>query len=248
MKLIITGTGRSGTAYMYKLFNLLGVPCGHEEVYSAYGKRSWSDGYSEAKWRSNERMNEGHTFPGDEFMADSSFAAMPWIPFMDDDETIIYHIVRDPATAWVSQMSSHVGTPTGQALQAQGQHGGFWSRLPDDAEVGPYVSFMETFGEYGPKGEPLSRSISYMRYWTEKIHFFSQRFDHKFLNQLENLSLSDIIQILQMMQISQPKDLEKVIASVDTRSNWRPSFYTAEDLILDHPDFLAVQQFYNEAA
>ena len=39
MKYIIAGTGRCGTGYMSKIFNEVGIKCGHENVFTVKGPR-----------------------------------------------------------------------------------------------------------------------------------------------------------------------------------------------------------------
>ena len=37
LKIISTGTGRCGTAYMSKLLTSVGIPCGHESLFTNKG-------------------------------------------------------------------------------------------------------------------------------------------------------------------------------------------------------------------
>lgn len=67
---LVTGCGRSGTAWAAHLFTAMGYPCGHEEVYSP-----WSSG------------------PLDR--SDSSWLAMPHLKDLPADTPII-QVMRDP--------------------------------------------------------------------------------------------------------------------------------------------------------
>lgn len=42
-KLIVTGTGKSGTHYLQAYFNALGLNMGHEQVFTVYGVMPWND-------------------------------------------------------------------------------------------------------------------------------------------------------------------------------------------------------------
>ena len=68
-KLIITGTGRSGTGYMSQLFRTLGFNIGHENVFNPKPFQGWGD-----------------------FEGDSS-----WLyPLTYDPQDLIIHIYREP--------------------------------------------------------------------------------------------------------------------------------------------------------
>lgn len=67
---LVTGCGRSGTAWASHLFTAMGYPCGHEEMYSP-----WSSGPL--------------------VQSDSSWLAMPHLSDLPADTPII-HVVRDP--------------------------------------------------------------------------------------------------------------------------------------------------------
>jgi hypothetical protein len=71
LKFVVVGTGRCGTAYMAQLLSRMGVPCGHEWVYSDHPRR----------------------YPELEILGDSSAQA---VPFLDQFPGLVLHQVRDP--------------------------------------------------------------------------------------------------------------------------------------------------------
>jgi hypothetical protein len=68
-RLLVTGTGRSGTTYLTELLRACGVRCGHEAVFGPYGQGDWDD-----------------------FEADASFMAVPYLPL--DIPTVL--VLRHP--------------------------------------------------------------------------------------------------------------------------------------------------------
>lgn len=74
LKFLVTGTPRSGTMYMSKLLTSLGVPCGHEQVFTASG------------------IIEQDVV----MVAESSWMAVPFLnnPFLYN--ATIIHVVRHP--------------------------------------------------------------------------------------------------------------------------------------------------------
>jgi hypothetical protein len=247
MRLIIAGTGRSGSGYMFKLFNSLGVPCGHEEVYNVLGYRGWESNWDGAKWRKFENFS----YPlEDEFQADSTWCVVPYLEEMDKEDTILYHVVRETSSSWVSQMSSHHDTEYGRGVRdLGGPHGGFWTRKRSDPEVGPWLDYMMDHG--ASKGlhpneanDPYMRSIQFLSNWTEEITSYKDQFKHSFTNRVESLHLEDIRSILELLGRPIPDDLEDLVSSIDTMSNKRPRFYGPEDLPTDDSRYKSLKSFY----
>lgn len=96
LKIISTGTGRCGTAYMAKLLTSVGIPCGHESLFT-------NKGISEYKYRILNRKKikfsdctmsvmEPWTDPKS-IVADSSYMAAP---FLNLFECKLIHLFRDP--------------------------------------------------------------------------------------------------------------------------------------------------------
>lgn len=71
-RIIITGTGGSGTAYMAALLHSVGIACGHERVFTnVEGEIDWGG-----------------------FVAESSWLAVPRLRFCHEE--LVVHLVRDP--------------------------------------------------------------------------------------------------------------------------------------------------------
>lgn len=83
--LIVTGCGRSGTGYTAALLTAAGVECGHERVFTG-------------DLRDTPEIGEG--------AADSSWFAVPYLPYQDDPH--IAHQVRHPlavVASWLANRS-----------------------------------------------------------------------------------------------------------------------------------------------
>lgn len=50
LRLVITGTGRSGTGYISELLRASGVPCGHEQVFTCVGRERRPFLLADASW------------------------------------------------------------------------------------------------------------------------------------------------------------------------------------------------------
>jgi hypothetical protein len=73
LELVITGCGRSGTGFMASLLNASGIRTGHEDIYTAFGRRENTQG----------------------LQAESSWFAVPHLGELAPGTRII-HIVRNP--------------------------------------------------------------------------------------------------------------------------------------------------------
>lgn len=80
-KIVVTGTGLSGTGYMRRVFEQLGYRSGHEDVYSAWGYLGWKD-------YEVESSSYAPAFP--------SFRSHTYV-----------HVVRDPLMCLRAHMSNH---------------------------------------------------------------------------------------------------------------------------------------------
>jgi len=76
----VTGTGRCGTGYFSRLLSLVGLACGHEEIFSL-------GGLERAKVN---LWNKPH------LVADSSWLAAPFLSSLMLQDAIIVHLVRHP--------------------------------------------------------------------------------------------------------------------------------------------------------
>lgn len=78
MKILITGTGRSGTGYISQVLRHAGIRCGHENVYHPTTRSSWEWG---------------------DYEAESSWLAVPYLePIIraHRNHVLVVHLVRHP--------------------------------------------------------------------------------------------------------------------------------------------------------
>lgn len=222
MKLVVTGTGRSGTMFMSRLFSSLGVPCGHEEVFTIDGFNTWNWG---------------------RLQGDSSFCALPHIHSLNRLDTAILHVVRDPLDLWCSQLSSHCVVIDGEPT------GGFWWRDLDDPEVGPWLRFLHSHVNFGELHDPCSKSIHFLWYWTMKLDYSLRHFQHGG-GYIDTLRLEDVtpgvVSVLNHMgaRVSE-NEVEDAVSSLGLSVNAREVWFGAEDLDLEEPKYLMLREFYD---
>jgi hypothetical protein len=99
LETLVVGTGRCGTAYMANLLTSMGVPCGHEAIFTERGLNEAINRLNDNKKIKfskciTEQIKEW-TVP-EEIIADSSYLSAP---FLDHDilkDTTIIHVIRNP--------------------------------------------------------------------------------------------------------------------------------------------------------
>jgi hypothetical protein len=101
IKYLFTGTGRCGTVFTARLMNLIGIPCGHESIFTY-------EGLDAAKARINRRkaiiqsnvyahsLAEEHEIFVDSLIAESSYMAAPFLSDHVFIETVVFHLIRHP--------------------------------------------------------------------------------------------------------------------------------------------------------
>jgi hypothetical protein len=87
-KLVIAGTGRSGTQYLSQLFTNLGIKTGHQSVFGVDGFQGWQD-----------------------YQGDSSFAATAY-PKEVPEDAYIFHAMKAPLSNLKAQLSYHYDEET----------------------------------------------------------------------------------------------------------------------------------------
>lgn len=108
LKYLITGTGRCGTVFLARFLTSIGIPCGHEAVFSFKGldnalqvlndtkKPSLSEistiRFEKDKWLPDNNWLENI----EEIVAESSYMAAPFLSHESLKDTQIIHLVRDP--------------------------------------------------------------------------------------------------------------------------------------------------------
>jgi hypothetical protein len=100
LQVIVTGTGRSGTVYFANLLTRVGIPCGHESLFTPWGLDeaiARLEGRHGVDVSAISRESCGEWCPNpQEVVADSSYMAAPWL---DQDllkEVPVIHVVRHP--------------------------------------------------------------------------------------------------------------------------------------------------------
>lgn len=87
MAFLIVGTGRCGTASVAKALTDVGIPCGHEDVFT------------------NDSVLRTHEWKWGEFRGDVSWRAMPVLPLDDDGIFPVIHLLRHPLSV-ISSMAT----------------------------------------------------------------------------------------------------------------------------------------------
>lgn len=180
LRYLVTGTGRCGTVYLAKLLTSIGIPCGHESVFTYYGLE-WAlkvlnGGQTEvsliSKLASVEEENKGIGWlHGDTLMAESSYLAAP---FLDDNclkDTTIIHVVRRP----MQVINSFV-----EGL------GYFNETCKEDKYKRPYHEFIYRYLPELIGLDPVSQAALYYVRWNEMIKAKSKNYFFCCLEQLPN--------------------------------------------------------------
>jgi hypothetical protein len=107
LKYIVTGTGRCGTVYAARLLSSVGIPCGHEAIFTTGGihtalRRLLGEEKLDMSFCSmNERNSDGTWTPvqtkwvdADQIVADSSYMAAPYV--LEFNNAQVIHLVRHP--------------------------------------------------------------------------------------------------------------------------------------------------------
>lgn len=145
---LIVGTGRSGTVGGAKLLNSLGIPCGHECIFTNKGFDSKNKKNSKAAIWCGEK-NEFQ-----DLRAESSYMACPFIKDLNP-ETQIIHLVRNPFDVVASFV---YGLKYFQFNKPSNSYENFiYHHLPVLKE----------------NLEPIERAVTYYIQWNEMIEFNS---------------------------------------------------------------------------
>jgi len=105
LKFLIVGTGRCGTLHFARLMTHLGIPCGHESVFTPLG---WHAALSVIEGKYNPKLSRCSKLdmetnkPLEEWVdvndivADSSYMAAPFLSHDDIEDISVIHLVRNP--------------------------------------------------------------------------------------------------------------------------------------------------------
>lgn len=98
LNFLVTGTGKCGTVYMSHLLTELGIPCGHEAIFT-------NKGLEEAKKRLKNKnlikfsectKNLPNWTCPQEIISDSSYMSAPFLDWDYLENTKIIHLIRNP--------------------------------------------------------------------------------------------------------------------------------------------------------
>lgn len=101
IKYLFTGTGRCGSVFAARLMNLIGIPCGHESIFTV-------EGITGAKARLKRRkaivqsnvyahsLSKNHEMFVDSLIAESSYMAAPFLADEVFKGTTVFHLIRHP--------------------------------------------------------------------------------------------------------------------------------------------------------
>jgi hypothetical protein len=95
LKYVVTGTGRCGTLFMANLLTSMGIPCGHEAVFTTKGMDWATMVMMGRRFPRNSLISRGNNLSDYEveIAADSSFMAAP---FLGRVGCPVIHVVRNP--------------------------------------------------------------------------------------------------------------------------------------------------------
>ncbi len=161
-KLIITGTGRSGTAFVRNVLTDFNLKIGHERIFSIWGRTGWG-----------------------EFDGDSSWCFPAYADTIQEDY-VIYYVVRNPVKVLRSHLSALGEDGIGiwgrnNAITMKPEHGSylaFWK------EYCPFA-FEKDTGD--PEKDQITRCIRYLYDWDNQIRALSDKTCFFATNKLEDL-------------------------------------------------------------
>jgi hypothetical protein len=164
LRYIVVGTGRCGTVYLAKLLSSIGIPCGHESIFSHDGienallriKGELPVGVSEIGKMASEKEEEEWFEKGTtEIVADSSYMAAPFLNHECFKDTSVIHVVREPMKV-INSFVSGLGYFTHRALK--------------DDKLKDYHNFIYNYiPRLYEQMDPISRAALYYIKWNELI-------------------------------------------------------------------------------
>jgi hypothetical protein len=130
-RFVVTGWGRSGTAYMADLLRHVGVSCGHEWVYKPSGP-DWGTRWGDSSWLA--------------------------VPYLDDFDGPVIHIVRDPYKVAESLIGSGMFDPSLDGT----------AEVPLNADefrqfVYKHIPGLEDLAD------PVERTVAFMEVWADRL-------------------------------------------------------------------------------
>lgn len=97
LKFIVTGCGRSGSVYMSRILNDVGIPCGHESIFNQEKENHVLQRFYGYMPPTISKCSDNHGWVDlSKLQADSSYMAVPYLNYKDVKNVPIIHIVRNP--------------------------------------------------------------------------------------------------------------------------------------------------------
>ena len=147
LRFIICGTARSGTGYTAKVFEKLGIPCGHEEIF----------GYQYTK---SERQ----------LIGESSWLALPSLPELPED-IVLLHQTRHPLKVIRSNIRKGLLLVDPKIKQVRNVYGRFALRnlgLPKHSAG--FHAYLLYWIQWNLMLEGMAETRPYFRYRVEDLH------------------------------------------------------------------------------
>lgn len=173
VKYLVTGTGRSGTVFMARLLTSVGLPCGHEMIFSHDGidgavarlrgdkplELSWA---SRASYVNNCWVEHNNWLPDPKaVVAESSYMAAPFLSHQCLDSAKVVHVVRDPVRV-VNSFCNYIDFFKSHSPSNDYEHF-IYARLP----------------ELGSKMPQYDRAALYWVRWNQMVERSSPAYFHR---------------------------------------------------------------------
>lgn len=192
LKYLVTGTGRSGTVYMARLLSSIGIPCGHESIFTNQGLAealNRLEGWSKADLSecAKEKCPDWK-IDVNEIKAESSYMAAPYLEHPCLSKAKIIHVVRNPVEVINSFVFGFGYFKSAYPIWDIGRFG----LIEDDFHKFIY----RHVPELGKEMHSLTRACIYYVKWNEMIEKMLKDRDHLFFRLEDDLSyLFDYLEV-----------------------------------------------------
>lgn len=206
LKYVVVGTGRCGTVYMAKLLTSLGIPCGHECIFSCEGLIAAKEKLSGklpiemsliSKLGHYAEELEGQQWLGDNsnIIAESSYMAVPFLQDKCLEDTKIIHVIRNPVKVINSFVHGfkYFNFRTCRSNSSKPYHDFIFSHVPEllDESLDAVSRCALYWVRWNEMIEKNSKNKDYIVQQVEKP--FSKLFDFLGLEKVENYYLNSSV-------------------------------------------------------
>jgi len=212
-KLIITGSGRSGTAFIRNVLTDFDLRIGHERIFSIWGMTGWG-----------------------QFDGDSSWCLPAYANTIEEDY-VIYHVVRNPVKVLRSHLSALGESGIGiwgknNAIAMKPEHGSYLAFWKQHC---PFA-FEKDTGD--AEKDQITRCIRYLYDWDNQIRAISGKTCFFATNKLEDLDYSTMQAALGEIgkEFSLGEIEEKFTSSANRNDREKHFDWIDWDFIQDHPE------------